>query len=594
MCYVVSNFLNGAMSTEQCRRLEEVLKQVAARKDVDAVVIAGGYDAFSNGINLNTIEAAEAFTPISEWKLNSNDQSESWENINAIDDVIKQIFSMHDKVTISALRGGAGAGGFMMALAADRVWAHSGVVVNPHYRTMGLYGSEYWTHFLPERLGSMAEAVRITESKAAYTAQDAADLGLLDQVIAKNVEQFQQVLHTNVRQLLSEDGPEIVQRKTARTTIDYLNSLEAARTYELNTMARDFQSREYNESRRRFVFKEKAMATPVHMSDRRGVVIDGKALGRKIRERIKTNLVEELAELPEGTTPPGLGIIQVGDMPDSTLYVNMKIKFAKTAGMNGQVVTIPERCPRDQGAVDMTYAAVADQIRAWNEDPAVDGIMVQNPIPGFDTETSYKLFHTIKPEKDVDCLNPGNFHSFLVGTSELSDDLSGIFLPPCPLAIIEMLIAYQVPLKGKFATVIGTSPNLGLPVASLLTNEGCSVQSVNLQSTQVLGTSLKHADIIVAAANMANVVKPDMVKPGAVIIDAGICAHPTTGELCGAVDEKCSTVAKMMSPVPGGVGPATVAMLLKNVWLSWNEKHKRARSGKFAGEVEQPAADIAA
>ena len=121
MCYVVSNFLNGAMSTEQCRRLEEVLKQVAARKDVDAVVIAGGYDAFSNGINLNTIEAAEAFTPISEWKLNSNDQSESWENINAIDDVIKQIFSMHVKVTISALRGGAGAGGFMMALAADRV-----------------------------------------------------------------------------------------------------------------------------------------------------------------------------------------------------------------------------------------------------------------------------------------------------------------------------------------------------------------------------------------------------------------------------------------------------------------------------------------
>ena len=236
---------------------------------------------------------------------------ESWRNINAINDVIKQLFTMTDKVTISALRGGAGAGGFMAALAADRVWAHSGVVVNPHYRTMGLHGSEYWTHFLPERVGSMEAALRITEGKQAYTAQKALEMNLIDKVLETNVEKFQQVLHANVMQLVREEKQSILLQKAQKLTPEYFGKLEAARAFELTVMKNDFASREYNEARRRFVLKEKPLATPVHLSNRMGTRMDGVLLAKRLRKKMGAEFAAQLARMPEGTTPPGLGIIQV-------------------------------------------------------------------------------------------------------------------------------------------------------------------------------------------------------------------------------------------------------------------------------------------
>ncbi len=134
ICYIFFEVYNGAMDTEVCKDIEKVIHSTASRTDIDAIVITGGYNAFSNGINLNFIESAKQ----SEGRC----EEESWENINAINDVVKAIFSIRDKVTISALRGNAGAGGAMMALAADAVWTHSNVVLNPHYLSMGLHGSE--------------------------------------------------------------------------------------------------------------------------------------------------------------------------------------------------------------------------------------------------------------------------------------------------------------------------------------------------------------------------------------------------------------------------------------------------------------------
>jgi putative two-component system hydrogenase maturation factor HypX/HoxX len=141
VAYVHFEFYNGAMSTAQCKRLTAALSQVRARDDVKVVVLMGGEAFFSNGVHLNTIEAA------------ADPAAESWANINAINDVVQAVFSMTDKVTVSAVRGNAGAGGVMAALAADFVWTHKNAVLNPHYKSMGLFGSEYWTHFLPARVG---------------------------------------------------------------------------------------------------------------------------------------------------------------------------------------------------------------------------------------------------------------------------------------------------------------------------------------------------------------------------------------------------------------------------------------------------------
>ena len=133
VCYVFFDVYNGAMDTETCIRIKKCIDDVARRSDVDAIVLAGGYNSFSNGIHLNMIERL---------RNEGNCEQESWNNINAINDIVQSTFNIKDKVTISAIRGGAGAGGVMMALAADAVWTHSNIVLNPHYLSMGLNGSE--------------------------------------------------------------------------------------------------------------------------------------------------------------------------------------------------------------------------------------------------------------------------------------------------------------------------------------------------------------------------------------------------------------------------------------------------------------------
>ena len=174
--YLAFDFYNGAMSTQQCRRFTTAFRYARSRP-TRVLCLLGGRDFWSNGINLNVIEAAD------------NPASESWRNINAIDDVVLQILSARQLV-ISGLRGNAGAGGVMLALAADHVYAREGAVLNPHYRTMGnLYGSEYWTYTLPRRVG-VERALEITTACQPMGADEACQIGLLDKSFGTDADEF--------------------------------------------------------------------------------------------------------------------------------------------------------------------------------------------------------------------------------------------------------------------------------------------------------------------------------------------------------------------------------------------------------------------
>ncbi|XP_078578189.1 hydrogenase maturation factor HoxX-like [Branchiostoma floridae x Branchiostoma japonicum] len=239
VCYVHFDFYNGAMSTHQCKRLEKVLCGVEADPDCTMVVLMGGYNFFSNGIHLNVIENSECAA------------TESWANITAIDDVVKAIFSMRSKVTVSALQGNAGAGGVMMALAADKVWSHAGVVLNPHYRKMALFGSEYWTYSLPRRVGNPV-AEELTHELQPLLATEARDKGMIDDVIGYNADELNAQIPRMCRRLQLESR-EILREKQSETS-SLWSTLEEHRHQELARMWKCFHDKEYHKRRHNFVY----------------------------------------------------------------------------------------------------------------------------------------------------------------------------------------------------------------------------------------------------------------------------------------------------------------------------------------------------
>ena len=240
--YVHFNFYNGAMNTNQCNRLAKVLRHVAQDHTSKVVVLMGGYDYFSNGIHLNMIENSES------------PEAESWSNINAIDDVIKEIFSMKDKVTVAALQGNAGAGGAMMPLAADLVWTHSGVVINPHYKSMHLYGSEYWTHFLPQRIGK-TKAMEIVEEVKPMLAKEAVRIGMYDKLLGCNRSEFAAMVPEEAQRLVSSELlSSVLEEKKRRVTTKWLKEVERKRQVELQVMQGNFTDPAYHDARKKFVY----------------------------------------------------------------------------------------------------------------------------------------------------------------------------------------------------------------------------------------------------------------------------------------------------------------------------------------------------
>jgi len=278
-------------------------------------------------------------------------------------------------------------------------------------------------------------------------------------------------------------------------------------------------------------------------------LIDGAAVARAVRARVAA----DCAELAASGVVPGLSVVLVGDDPASAVYVHHKANDAREVGMQSETIRMPATTPQDE------LLAVLDRL---NADPAVHGILVQMPVPKqIDAET---VIRRIDPAKDVDGFHPANVGELLIGT--------GAGFAPCtPAGVVELLRTYDVDTRGRDVVVIGRSNIVGKPMAALLVQPGADATVTVCHSrTTDLAAHTRRADILIAAIGRARFVTADMVKPGAVVIDVGMnrIDDPTTksgSRLVGDVDfARVREVASLITPVPGGVGPMTRAMLLAN------------------------------
>ena len=270
------------------------------------------------------------------------------------------------------------------------------------------------------------------------------------------------------------------------------------------------------------------------------VLLDGKALSEKRMEELK-NRVDALAK--RGKTV-GLSVILVGENPASQVYVRNKGKACEALGIRGDTILLPEQTSQEE---------LEALIQKLNQDDSVDGILVQLPLPKHLDEA--KALRLIVPEKDVD-----GFH--IENAGKLFTGQEGV-IACTPKGILAMLKAWNVPLSGKEAVVIGRSNIVGKPVTMLLLNENCTV-TICHSRTADLAAHTKRADILVAAVGKPRFVTADMVKPGAAVVDVGI--NRVDGKVVGDVDfESVEKVAGYISPVPGGVGKMTICMLMENV-----------------------------
>ena len=269
-------------------------------------------------------------------------------------------------------------------------------------------------------------------------------------------------------------------------------------------------------------------------------IIDGKALAEELRQSFKAR-VEALAASGQR---PGLAVVLVGEDPASQVYVRNKVNACQAVGMHSEKIIYA-------AAVDPEI--VLKKIAELNADPAIHGILVQLPLPGhFDEEAALAA---IAVDKDVD-----GFHATNVGALAQGNPR---FIPCTPYGVMKIFEKGRIDLSGKEAVVIGRSNIVGKPMALLLINAGATVTVCNSRTKDLAGHT-RRADILVAAVGKPRFVTADMIKPGAIVIDVGINRLPD-GKLCGDVDfAGCLEVAGQITPVPGGVGPMTITMLLAN------------------------------
>jgi methylenetetrahydrofolate dehydrogenase (NADP+)/methenyltetrahydrofolate cyclohydrolase len=269
-------------------------------------------------------------------------------------------------------------------------------------------------------------------------------------------------------------------------------------------------------------------------------IIDGKAIAQGFRD----SYAASVARLKEQGVVPGLAVVIVGDDPASKVYVRNKAIACEKVGMHSEVHALP---------ADTTQQELEDFVRRLNADPALHGILVQLPLPKqLDSRT---VIEAIAPSKDVDGFHYRNAGALLVG--------GPAFYPCTPWGVMKMLEHEGVEVEGRHAVVVGRSAIVGKPMALLLLAAGATV-TICHSKTRDLGAMTRQGDILVAAVGKARMIDASMIKPGAVVIDVGVNRLPD-GRLAGDVDfEGASRVASLITPVPGGVGPMTIAMLLGN------------------------------
>jgi len=273
-------------------------------------------------------------------------------------------------------------------------------------------------------------------------------------------------------------------------------------------------------------------------------IIDGNALGKRLRQA----MAQRVAKLAAAGTPPGLAVVIVGDDPASKIYVRNKVRACAEIGMHSEHIEMPDTA---------SQVEVLDCIARLNADPRIHGILVQLPLPK--QISSEAVLNAIAPEKDADGFHPVNVGLLATGHPR--------FVPCTPAGVMAMLEDEGINPWGQTAVIVGASNIVGKPAALLLLQKGATVTICN-SKTRDLASHTRAADILVVATGRANLVRADMVKPGAVVIDVGmnrIAEGPNAGKLCGDVDFQ-GMLGKVshITPVPGGVGPMTITMLLAN------------------------------
>ncbi|MCH5206092.1 MAG: bifunctional methylenetetrahydrofolate dehydrogenase/methenyltetrahydrofolate cyclohydrolase FolD [Oscillospiraceae bacterium] len=278
-------------------------------------------------------------------------------------------------------------------------------------------------------------------------------------------------------------------------------------------------------------------------------IIDGKEISAAVKEQVR-------AEIERDKLSVGLAVVIVGDDPASRVYVNNKKKACELCGIKSYEYALPENTSEEQ---------LLELVDTLNSDKNVNGILVQLPLPGHLNEK--KVIERISPEKDVDAFHESNVGRIMIGNYA--------FLPCTPAGCMELIHSTGVEVAGKECVVIGRSNIVGKPMAMLLLHENGTV-TVCHSKTKNLAEVCRRADILIAAVGRANFVTGDMIKEGAVVIDVGI-NRLDNGKLCGDVKfDEAVEKAGYITPVPGGVGPMTIAMLMKNTVTAWriqNEKH---------------------
>jgi len=271
------------------------------------------------------------------------------------------------------------------------------------------------------------------------------------------------------------------------------------------------------------------------------IILDGKETAKKVRENLKS----KVEELKQKNIYPKLAVIMVGDDGASKIYVRNKSKACEELGIEYEEFLLGDNTTQEQ---------LLKLINELNERKDVHGILLQSPIPKhLDIN---EAFRTISPEKDVDGFNPVNVGKLVLGQET--------FVSCTPFGVIKLLEEYNIPIEGKNAVVIGRSNIVGKPMLQCLLNKHATV-TICHSKTENLKEVTKKADILVAAIGKANFVTKDMVKKGAVVIDVGINRNEQ-GKVCGDVDfEEVQELASYITPVPGGVGPMTIAMLMTNI-----------------------------
>ena len=261
--------------------------------------------------------------------------------------------------------------------------------------------------------------------------------------------------------------------------------------------------------------------------------------GREVAKNWKDKIAKQVSEL---TVQPHLAVVLVGDNPASQVYVRNKEKACAQTGIRSTVIRLKEDC---------TQVELENVVRSLNTDDSIHGILVQLPLPTHINEAD--ILALINPQKDVD-----GFHA--MNSGRLMNGQKG-FVPCTPLGIMKLLEAYKIPLEGKHAVIVGRSNIVGKPIAMLLLAQNTTV-TICHSKTRNLEEFTRQADILVAAVGKANFITPEMVKAGAVVVDVGI--NRVNGQIVGDVDARVNEIASYITPVPGGVGQMTIAMLLSN------------------------------